>query len=121
MDDDRHAERGGDRIDGDVVMGRADAAGGEQIIVARRAARSPPRRSARSIVGHDPHLGQPDALQVQPGRDLGDIAVLGPARQDLVADHEQRRRPDPFVAIAPIPSQSAFDIARCRPCLYRRR
>ena len=47
MDDDRHAERRGDRVDGDVVMGRADPAGGEQIVVAGPAARSPPRRSGR--------------------------------------------------------------------------
>ena len=40
MDDHRHAERRGDRVDGDVVMGRADAAGGEEIVVRARAARS---------------------------------------------------------------------------------
>ena len=31
---DRHAERLGDAVGGDVVMGRADAAGGEHIIIA---------------------------------------------------------------------------------------
>ena len=35
----RHAEGLGDRIGGDVVMRRADAAGGEDVGVARRAAR----------------------------------------------------------------------------------
>src|SRR3546814_8564411 len=34
MIDDRHPQRGGDRIDGDVVVRRPDAAGGEAIIVA---------------------------------------------------------------------------------------
>ena len=54
MDDHRHAERGGDRIDGDVVMGRPDAAGGEEIIVAARSAftasaiRRPCRRPRRA-------------------------------------------------------------------------
>ena len=36
---DRHAERLGDGVGGDVVVGRADAAGGEDVGVARRAAR----------------------------------------------------------------------------------
>ena len=35
---DRHAERLGDAVGGDVVMGRADAAGGEHIIVGAAAA-----------------------------------------------------------------------------------
>src|SRR5206468_3545386 len=65
-----------------------DPAGGEQIIV-RRAQRVHRFDDAPGLVGHDPHLGQPDALRVEPGRDLGDILVLGTARQDLVADHRQ--------------------------------
>ena len=35
MDDDRHAERRRDRVDGDVVVRRPDPAGREQIVVAR--------------------------------------------------------------------------------------
>ena len=55
MDDDRYAECGGDRIDGDVVMGRADPAGGEEIIVAHpeRVHRLADRRH---VVGDDAHL-----------------------------------------------------------------
>jgi hypothetical protein len=95
MDDDGPAERRGDGIDGDVVMGRADPAGGEQIIVlgAERVHR---RRDPFDHVGDHPDLVQPDALEVEPAADLGDIAVLGPARQDLVADHQQGGGPDAF-------------------------
>ncbi len=88
MDHDRHIERRGDRIDGDVVVGRPDPAGREQIIVAG-AERIDRLDDALLVVGDDPHLGQPDALVVEPGRELRDILVLGPARQDLVADHRQ--------------------------------
>ncbi len=34
-----------------------------------------------------------DALAVEPSRELRDILVLCPARQDFVADHRQRRGP----------------------------
>ena len=34
MNDDIHAERGCDRVNGNVIMRRANAAGGEQIVVA---------------------------------------------------------------------------------------
>ena len=93
MDDHRHAERRGDRVDGDVVVGRADAAGGEQIIV-RGAQRVDRLGDPLLDVGHHAHFGQPDALDVQPARDLGDVLVLGAAREDLVADHDQRGGPD---------------------------
>ena len=46
-----------------------------------------------SFVGHHAHLAQPDALDIQPGRDLRDIPVLRPARENFVADHDQRGGP----------------------------
>ena len=93
IDDYWHAERRGDRIDGDVVVCRADPAGREQIIVPR-AKRVHRVGDALDNVRDDPHLGEPDALIVEPGRDLRDILVLCAARQDLVADHHQRGGPD---------------------------
>jgi hypothetical protein len=71
---------------------RPDAAGREQIIVAG------PQRVHRvcdplDVVGHHSHLGEPNALLVEPQRDLRDVLVLRPAGQDLVTDHQQRGGP----------------------------
>jgi hypothetical protein len=60
-----YPKRLGNRIDGDVVMRRSDATGGEEVIVAR------PERVHRlddriCPVWHDAHLSQADALRVQP-------------------------------------------------------
>ncbi len=87
MDDHGHTERGGDRIHRDVVMRWADPAGGEQIIVCG-AEQVHRLADAGEVVGDDPHLGQADALIVQPGRHLRDILVLRAAGKDLVADHD---------------------------------
>ena len=97
------AERGGDRIDGDIVMRRPDAAGGEQIVVAR------PQRvdgfdDAILYVGHDSHFGEPDSLQIEPERDLRNILVLSAARQDFVTDHTQCGCPDAFACHVIAPS-----------------
>src|SRR3546814_6283535 len=80
-----------------VVVGRADAAGGEDIIVAR------PQRVQRVDdlvldVGNDAHFAQANTLHVEPGRDLRDIPVLGAAGENLVADHQHGGSPDAFVA-----------------------
>ena len=81
----RHAKGLGDRIRGDVVMRRADAAGGEDIGVA--GAHGIHRRyDLVFLVGNDAHL-----LQVDPdGRhdvgEMADIFILGAAGQNLVAD-----------------------------------
>src|SRR4028118_2065708 len=85
-------ERGGDRIDGDVVVRRADPAGGEQIVVggAQRIDRYGDRLL---VVGHNAHFGKADALPIEPGGDLRDIAVGGPSRENLVADYHQRGGP----------------------------
>ena len=88
---DRHldAEGLGDGVGGHVVMGRADAAGGEHIAVA----------GAKLVHGGDdlrldvadhPHLLKRDADIVQVAGDMGDVLVPGAARQDLLADYDQR-------------------------------
>ena len=90
---DADAERLGNAVGGDVVMGRADAAGGEDIGVART------QRVQRGddigfVVGDDT-----DFLEVDPdiGQVLGDeadVLVLGPSGQDFVADHQNTRGDD---------------------------
>ena len=89
VDRDPHAERLGDAVGGDVVMRRADAAGGEEIGVAR-AHRVQRRDDLRLDVGNDAHLAQVDADAGQVLGDEADVLVLGPPRQDLIADDKQR-------------------------------
>ena len=87
---DTHAEGLGHGIGGDVVMGGADAAGGENNVIAG---------PQRIQPGHDLilHIGNhADFLQVdaQRGQETGDImgiAVLGAAGQDFVPDHHDGR------------------------------
>lgn len=81
------AESHGYCISGDVVMGRADAAGGEDIIIAG-AQRIQRFDDCMLLVGDDAHF-----LQVYSGhgehiREVPDILVLGASRQQFVADGE---------------------------------
>ena len=89
IDVDRHAERLGDAVGGDVVMGRADAAGGEDIGVAA-AQRIERIDDRRLLVADHPHFHEVDAERGQIFGDVADVLVLGAAGQDLVADHQQR-------------------------------
>src|SRR3546814_19694542 len=69
------------RIDGDVVVRRPDAAGGEDIIVA--CAQIVDRLDdRRRPIPDDPHLDEADALRTQPRRDLGDVPILRTAREN---------------------------------------
>ena len=86
----RDAEGLGDAFGGDVVMRRADAAGGENIGVAR-AQRVERVDDRRLVVGDDPHLLQVDADGGEIVGDEADVLVLGAARQDLVADDKHCR------------------------------
>ena len=90
VDIDRHPERLGDAVGGDVVVGRPDAAGGEDVGVAlpQRVERIDDRRLV--VADHA------DLLEIDPDRgqvlgDVADVLVLGAAGQDFVADHQQRR------------------------------
>ena len=85
-------------VGGDVVMGRADAAGGEDIGVAR-AQRIDRRDDRLLVVGDHPHFLQVDADGGEIVGDVADILVLGAARQDLVADDEHRRGDELWVSI----------------------
>ena len=97
MDDHPDAERPGNRVDGDVVVRRADPAGGEDIVVAR-AHRVQRVDDLVLDVGDDAHFTQANPLHIEPGRDLRDILVLRAARENLVADHQHGGGPDAFVA-----------------------
>ena len=87
IDVDRDAERLGDAVGGDVVVGRADAAGGEHVgvAVAQRVERGD---DLDLDVGHHAHLLHVDADVGQVFGDVADVLVLGPAGQDFVADHQ---------------------------------
>ena len=87
---DRRAERLGDRVGGDVVVGRADAAGGEDVVVAR-AQRVERGDDLLLDVGDDARLAQIDADIGEVFGDIADVAVLGAAGKDLVADDENGR------------------------------
>ena len=84
----RHAESGGDAFAGDVVVGRADAAGGEHVVEAG-AALVDRRDDGVGHVGDDADLAQRDADGAEAGGDELDVGVLGAAGEHLVADDEQ--------------------------------
>ena len=88
IDVDRHAERLGDAVGGDVVVGRPDAAGGEDVGVAvpQRVERIDDRAL---LVADHADLHEIDADRGQIFRDIADVLVLGAAGQDFVADHQQ--------------------------------
>ncbi len=86
---DRYPERLGDAVGGDVVMGRPDAAGGEDVGIAL------PQRIERGDdilldIRHHPDLAQIDADRGQVFGDVADILVLGPTGQDFIADNQNR-------------------------------
>ena len=82
-----HPERPRDRVGGDVVMGRPDAAGREHVVVTR-----PQRVDGGDDlvldVGDDARLPHVDADLGQIFGDIAEVAVLGAAGEDFIADHE---------------------------------
>ncbi len=88
VDVDRHAEGLGDAIGRDVVVRRADAAGREQVGVAR--AQGIDRGDDLLLdVRHDADFPEIDADVRQVLGDVADVLVLGAPGQDLVPDHEE--------------------------------
>jgi hypothetical protein len=83
-----HAEGAGDAFGGDVVMRRADAAGGEDIGVFRPHLVHRGDDRLRHI-GDDACLAQRDAHLAEAGRQELQVGVLGAAGQHLVADDQQ--------------------------------
>ena len=90
---DADAERLGDAVGGDVVMGRPDAAGGKDVVVAI-AQRVQRRDDVGLVVGDDADLLEVDPDIGQVFGDKADVLVLGPPGQDLVADHQNSRGDD---------------------------
>ena len=80
VEHDLDAERAGDGIGGDVVVGRPDAAGGENVVEAG-AQRVDGRDDGRLLVADDAHLLQPDADGGEVLGDEADVAVLGAPRR----------------------------------------
>ena len=86
---DGDTENLGHGIGGDVVMGGADAAGGEDQVVAGRRAFSPATiSSSLSATTRISSRSMPSARQ-ETGDGVG-IAVLGAAGEDFVPDHQHR-------------------------------
>ena len=85
---DADAERLGDAVGGDVVVGRADAPGGEDVVeLGPHLVQGGDDRLLD--IGHHPAFHQPHAQLVQlEGQEL-QVGVLGAAAQDLVADDQQ--------------------------------
>ncbi len=75
MEDQLHREGFGDALRRDVVMGRTDAAGGEDVV--ERAPHLVDRAdNGVAIVGDHPHFLEADARLVQPLGEKGDVLVL---------------------------------------------
>src|SRR5208337_1665990 len=88
IDVDRNPERLSDAVGGDVIMGRSDTASREDIGIAV------PERIDRIddrplLVADHPHFPEIDPERGQIFRDIADVLVLGAARQDFVANHQQ--------------------------------
>ena len=82
-------------VGGDVTVGRPDPAGGEDIGAAM------PQRiecvdDRALLIADHPHFLEIDADRRQIFRDMADVLVLGAARQDFAADHQERGRDDLF-------------------------
>ena len=90
---DADAERLGDAVGGDVVMGRPDAAGGKDVGVAI-SQRIKGGDDVGLVVGDDADFLEVDPDIGQVFGDKADVLVLGPAGQDLVADDQNTRRDD---------------------------
>jgi hypothetical protein len=82
-----HAESFGNRIGGDVIMRWADAACGENIVVPR-AKRIDRLHDLIFLIRNDADFLQINADRCQDIGQMTDVAVLGAARQDFVADDE---------------------------------
>src|SRR5580692_20481 len=90
---DADAERPGDAVGGDVVMGRPDATCGKDVIIA------PSQRvqgcdDVGLLVGDDAHLLEVDPDIGEVFRDKADVLVFGSSGQDLVPDHQNAGRND---------------------------
>ena len=102
----RDAKRPRDRVGGDVVVSGADASGRNHIIVA------PPKgvESHDDVVldiGDHPRFPNVDADFRQIFGDIAEVAVLGPPRENLVADHQDGGGYSRRFAHRPVPSARA--------------
>src|SRR5262249_43941572 len=106
-----HTESLRHAIGGDVVVGRADTAGGKHIGVFH----AQPVESLHDrggVVGDNPHLFQVNADGGEVIGDIADVPVLGAARQDLVADHQHGSGDDVgFCAHLDVPAGGCKDLA----------
>ena len=108
------AERLGDAVGRDVVMGRADAAGGENVGVAG-AKRVQRGNDLRLFVRNDADFLQVDADIGQVLGDVADVLVLGAAREDFVADNKDGGGDKPPSVLA-MPSAIGLNLRASASC-----
>src|SRR5690349_24489892 len=91
-------------VGGNVVMGRTNAAGGKDVGVTLSQCING-RDDVGLVVGNDADFLQVDTDIGQVLGNEADVLVLGPAGQDLVADHKNPRRDDlAHVSSSPCPA-----------------
>ena len=81
VDVDADAERLGDAVGGDVVVGRTDAARREDVVVARSRSASTALDDLHLLVGDDAHFLHLDADGGQMVGDVADVLVLACGRR----------------------------------------
>ena len=86
-DIDGHAKGGCNGIGGDVIMGGADPARGEDMVIGG-AQRVDGGNNRSRVICHDAAFAQRNAVPRQLARQVEGIAVTGASRQDFVADHQ---------------------------------
>jgi hypothetical protein len=93
MADQRHAKSSGNALRGDVVMGRPDAAGREDMIVTA-AQRIDRADDLIRNIGDDPRLAELDPQRRHALGQIVEVHILRTAGKDLVADDQHGRRND---------------------------
>ena len=80
-------ERGGDGLGRDVVMGRANPARGEHVVIGRAQGIDRPDDRIR-VIGHHPRLGQGDPVFGQFPRQIVHVRIPCPTGQDFITNNQ---------------------------------
>ena len=110
----RHAERLGDALGGDVVMGGADATGGQDVVEGRSRLIDGVDDDLLDIRNHACFAHAHTAFTEYRG-DVVQISVLGATGQDLVADDQHAGGIDAFShapQAGPFPADDAISSSR---------
>src|SRR3546814_7304361 len=100
-------------------MRRPDAAGGEYIIISR-AHRIDRGGALLGAIADHAHFAKPDSVYIQPLRQIGDVGILGPSRQDFIPDDDKGGGPDSFVHCV-LPPAATMRCSHIRYCAADRK